>query len=388
MTALDWIIIAFVAADGAVGLPAGPGGERACRWPGSRPARSSAAALAPLLLAEGSSSPYAPLFSLVTALMVGGAGGGRCSRRSGRASAGGCASRAPTWSTGSAARCWSRRSAWRWSGSPGRWRSRRRARASFRKDIQRSAILAQAERGAAAVGPDPERARARRPVPAASAGRRPTCRRPTGGSCATPTCGRARERRARSSARLRPRRCRAPGGSPRPGVVVTNAHVVAGRGRHDGRDRRRRRRMDAQAIVFDPHNDVAVLRVAGLGAPVAAAARRARPSASRVAILGYPENGPYRAAPGRLGRDADRDQPRTPTAAGRCARRMTSLRGRDPVRATPAGRWSTRTGGWSRRCSPRRPAAPRAASAIPPGIVDDAICGSARRPVDTGPCVR
>ena len=53
----------------------------------------------------------------------------------------------------------------------------------------------------------------------------------------------------------------------RPGVVVTNAHVVAGQddtqvlpgGRDPG--------LDAQAVHFDPRNDLAVLRVPGLDAP-------------------------------------------------------------------------------------------------------------------------
>ena len=70
-----------------------------------------------------------------------------------------------------------------------------------------------------------------------------------------------------------------------PEVVVTNAHVVAGEDdttvKLDGGDE-----LDAQAIAFDPHNDVAVLRVPGLGAPAlaghqGAVGERSRSSAIR-----------------------------------------------------------------------------------------------------------
>ena len=71
MTAVDWIIIGFVAVMALWGYGQGLvisglslAGFAAGAFAGSR--------LAPLLLDQGSSSPYAPLFSLVTALMVGG----------------------------------------------------------------------------------------------------------------------------------------------------------------------------------------------------------------------------------------------------------------------------------------------------------------------------
>ena len=118
MTAVDWIIIAFVAlmalwgyAQGLVVSALSLAGFAGGAFAGSR--------LAPLLLDQGSSSPYAPLFSLVTALMVGGLaaivfealGEGirrRLSFRGGRRRR-----------TASAVRCWSPRWGWRWCGSPG-----------------------------------------------------------------------------------------------------------------------------------------------------------------------------------------------------------------------------------------------------------------------------
>jgi S1-C subfamily serine protease len=60
--------------------------------------------------------------------------------------------------------------------------------------------------------------------------------------------------------------------------------------------------LPAEAVRFDSHNDVAVLRVTGL---------RARPlrlvdprRGTSVAIIGYPENGPFDAVPGRIGSTA------------------------------------------------------------------------------------
>src|SRR5919197_5487391 len=71
MTALDWIILAFVLLmafwgylQGLIVSALSLGGFALGAFVGSR--------LGPVLLAGGSSSPYAPLFSLVTALMVGG----------------------------------------------------------------------------------------------------------------------------------------------------------------------------------------------------------------------------------------------------------------------------------------------------------------------------
>jgi S1-C subfamily serine protease len=85
-----------------------------------------------------------------------------------------------------------------------------------------------------------------------------------------------------------------------PGMVVTNAHVVAGeedtvvqvRGEEPG--------LTAQAVYFDPTNDVAVLRVAGLSEPALPLA--VDPPAGRAAaILGYPKDGPFDVQPGRIG---------------------------------------------------------------------------------------
>jgi S1-C subfamily serine protease len=83
----------------------------------------------------------------------------------------------------------------------------------------------------------------------------------------------------------------------RPHIVVTAAHVVAGASgiRAGGHA--------AQALVVDRKQDIAVLRVPGLRA---AALPLVDPRENdSIALLGYPENGPFDARAGRVGATAD-----------------------------------------------------------------------------------
>jgi S1-C subfamily serine protease len=86
-----------------------------------------------------------------------------------------------------------------------------------------------------------------------------------------------------------------------PGLVVTNAHVVAGeddtvvQAPGDAVGSR-----DATLVGLDVRNDVAVLRVDDLPAPPLALAADP-PSGSSGAILGYPLNGPFDVEAGRIG---------------------------------------------------------------------------------------
>jgi S1-C subfamily serine protease len=85
----------------------------------------------------------------------------------------------------------------------------------------------------------------------------------------------------------------------RPGLVVTAAHVVAGEQDTVVELYGSGARLSAEAVAFDSHNDVAVLRVSALSArPLPLV--DAKPGAS-VAVLGYPEDGPFTATPGRIG---------------------------------------------------------------------------------------
>jgi hypothetical protein len=380
MTAVDWIIVAFVAlmalwgyAQGLIVSALSLAGFAGGAFAGSR--------LAPLLLDQGSSSPYAPLFSLVTALMVGGfaaiifeaLGEGIRRRMSFRAAdvldgIGGAMLVATlglglVWIAGAVA-----------LQTPG-------AR-ELRRDIQRSAILSKMNEMLPPSGPllnalaraDPF-PRIRGPAADVPAPTRRILRD-----------GDVQEARA-SVVRVLGHACglavQGSGWVARPGVVVTNAHVVAGEEdttvEADGGDG-----MDATAVVFDPHNDVAVLSVPGLGAPDLDQ-RTDAPTGAPVAILGYPENGPYRAAAGRLGgtrtvlsRDAYGNGP--------VRRRMASLRG--PIRSGNSGGPAVDSGG---RVVATVFAATTNGSAggfgVPPGIVEAAL-DRAGEPVDTGPCVR
>ena len=137
-----------------------------------------------------------------------------------------------------------------------------------------------AQHGAAAVGGAAELAAAARPVPAD--------RRARGATSPRPAPGIARDAEVQEAAasvvKVLGTACglgvEGSGWVAGDGLVVTNAHVVAGQrdtrvllgGREPGRP--------AQAVHFDPRNDLAILRVDGLSAR-AAPARRATPARAR-----------------------------------------------------------------------------------------------------------
>lgn len=83
-----------------------------------------------------------------------------------------------------------------------------------------------------------------------------------------------------------------------PGLVMTNAHVVAGTGQVtvvSGADELR-----AEVVVYDPGVDIAVLRVPGLAAPVMQFADQRARTGDDAIVVGYPGNGPYRADAARI----------------------------------------------------------------------------------------
>jgi S1-C subfamily serine protease len=109
----------------------------------------------------------------------------------------------------------------------------------------------------------------------------------------------------------------------RPGLVVTNAHVVAGvpLPRVDHSDDSGE---NATIVAFDVKNDLAVLRAPGLeGKPLPLAEPERGVS---VALVGYPENGPLTRFAGRLGRTG-RAFTRDAYGRGPVSRTVTTLRG-------------------------------------------------------------
>jgi S1-C subfamily serine protease len=166
------------------------------------------------------------------------------------------------------------------------------------------------------------------------------------------------------------------------GIVVTNAHVVAGQddtrvllqGREPG--------LDAQAIAFDSDNDLAVLRVDGLDASALQLARDPKPGTS-AAILGFPLNGPYDVRPGRLGQIRE---VLTQDAYGRgpVRRRIASLRGvvRSGNSGGPMVDGDGRVVGTIFAATTQ---GPRGGYAVPNELVRSTLAG-ASGPVDTGPC--
>jgi S1-C subfamily serine protease len=168
----------------------------------------------------------------------------------------------------------------------------------------------------------------------------------------------------------------------RPGVVVTNAHVVAGQDDTRVLPRGSEPGVDAQAIAFDPRNDVAILRVPGLDAPPLDLASDPRPGTS-AAILGFPLNGPYDVRPGRVGQTREVVS-QDAYGAGPVRRRIVSLRG--AVRSGNSG--GPMVDGAGRVVATifaATTSGPRGGFGVPNAIVRDALA-RARGAVSTGPC--
>jgi S1-C subfamily serine protease len=111
-----------------------------------------------------------------------------------------------------------------------------------------------------------------------------------------------------------------------PGTVVTNAHVVAGETDTVVQLRGEGAQLPAVVVDFDPHDDVAVLRVGGMSAPALSAATGAR-SGSSAAILGFPLDGPLDSEAARVG-DTQTFSTEDAYGNGPVTRSITSLRGR------------------------------------------------------------
>ena len=166
----------------------------------------------------------------------------------------------------------------------------------------------------------------------------------------------------------------------KPGVVVTNAHVVA------GIERPRVDRGDgggqvATVVEFDVKNDIAILRVPGLdGRPLPLADPEREVG---VVLLGYPGNGPLSRIPGRLG-GTSAFVGRDAYGRGPVTRTVTAIRGvvrpglsggpgvdaRGRVRTTVFARRAGERGGYGIPTDLVRSALDRAAGSTRPLVTD------------------
>jgi S1-C subfamily serine protease len=299
VTTLDWIIVAFAA------LLAGFGFRRGfivgvLSFAGFALGAFLGTRLGPLLLQRGSSSPYAPAFGLIGALLAGAIlatgleGLGLRLRRmlivpgadvlDGLlgAALGAALGLGIVWIVAAVA-----------AQTPGA--------GQLRADIQRSVVLGELNRLLPPSGPILNALSRLDPLPQL-AGPSPDVAAPL------PRIGRAPGVRAasRGVVRVLGSACglaiEGSGWVVRPDEVVTNAHVVAGERDTTVEVGGRPPALPAEAIAFDPNEDIALLRVPGMGdiSPLRLVDEPASGGAG--AILGYPENGPYDVQPGRIGR--------------------------------------------------------------------------------------
>jgi len=165
-------------------------------------------------------------------------------------------------------------------------------------------------------------------------------------------------------------------------LVVTNAHVVAGQ---DGTTVTTRggEELDATPVHYDPDDDLAVLHADGLGLPALSLAPEVS-AGTAGAILGYPENGPFRVAPARVGA-TETVISQDSYGRGPIQREMTPFRGE--VRSgNSGGPVVDRTGDvLTTVFAAAKDEGPPAVLGVPDEVIDRALDGPLR-PSGTGPC--
>jgi S1-C subfamily serine protease len=302
VTGLDWLILIFALAMGVWGYQQGLivgvlslGGFVIGAFLGSR--------LGPALLADGSASPYAPATALAGALLIGGIvalslegvaiaararllGGRRRGRGLAVAEAAGGAVLLSTLALGLA---------WMFGAvalnAPGA--------KDLRKAVQRSAIL-QALNDAFPPSSSILNALNRIDPRISITGPDPNVGPPDSRIARDPDVTGAEDSVVKVLGTACGLGVSGSGWIAAPGLVATNAHVIAGE--HDttvtpsGSDQP----LDATPVHYDPSNDLALLRVSGLDGDQLSFAPQVQ-SGTPGAVLGYPENGPLAIAPARVG---------------------------------------------------------------------------------------
>lgn len=324
MTTLDWVIVAAVALFGLAGFRRGfivgalaLGGFAGGALLGAR--------VGPLLLPEGARSPYAPMFALAGALLVGGVFASSLERLGARMRSG-------LWIPGLGALdgalggLLSAAIALGLAWLAGAVVLQTPGLASLRVDVQRSFVLRQLNAVLPPSGALLHALARFDPLPVIAG---------PGSGVAAPSPAVLRAPGVRAAApsvvRILGTACglgvEGSGWVGAPGLVVTNAHVVAGE-----RDTVVQAPGDTPAsrpaavVHLDVRDDVAVLRVGGLPAPPLPLAPD--PAAGTAgAILGYPLDGPFDVEAARIG--ATRDViSQDAYGRGPAQRSVTPLRGR------------------------------------------------------------
>ncbi len=379
MTVLDWAIVAFTIAFAIWGYRQGLivgvltlVGFAAGALAGSRGG--------PLLLSEGSSSPYAPLLAAIGALLIGAvvavtveslALGLRSRLIRGRVlhvadGAGGAALIAAValgliWVFGAVA-----------LHAPGT--------ARLRGDVQRSLILRRLNDLLPPSGPVLNALNRVDPAPSIAGPTTPLD---------PPDPAIAREAGVRQAShsvvRVLGTACglgvEGSGWVAAPGIVVTNAHVVAGEDDTtvttlDGAS------LAATPVHYDPANDLALLRIEAPLEPLAIAPDPQPDTAG--AVLGYPENGPYAVTAARMG-DTTTVISEDSYGNGPIHRSIAFLRG--AVRSgNSGGPLVDARGRVMATVFAATTSGPRGGFAIPDDVIEQALQRASLGAVDTGPC--
>ena len=198
---------------------------------------------------------------------------------------------------------------------------------SLRRDVQRSEVLSTLNDALPPSGPILQALARVDPLPAVRGPSSDEVERPTRGILATPGVRAAKAGTVRVLGAACGLQVEGSGWLAGSGLVVTNAHVVAGTGgnvvvQEQGTGPAR----GADALVFDTRNDIAVLAVSGLrGHALEIVGEPERDTAG--AILGYPGNGPFSARAARIG-DTSRVVSEDAYGRGPVERDMAVLRGR------------------------------------------------------------
>jgi S1-C subfamily serine protease len=322
VTKLDWIIVAFAAALAAFGFRQGfiVG---ALSFVGFAAGAFLGTRVGPLLLPKGSASPYAPAFGLIGALLGGAMlasgleGLGFMLRRTIvvpgvglldgvlGAALGAALALGIVWIVAAVA-----------AQTPGQ--------RQLRADIQRSAILSNLNKLLPPSGPILNALSRLDPLPSIT-GPSPNVAAPEPRIAHTPGVRAA----SRSVVRVLGTACglaiEGSGWVAAPGLIVTNAHVVAGEQDTTVEPGGHVPSLPAQAVAFDATDDIAVLRVTELSLPSLRLVPNP-PSGRSGAILGYPGNGPFTVRPGRVGR-TQKVLTQNAYGQGPVSRLLTPLRG-------------------------------------------------------------